>query len=98
MKKTIFAVIILLLIHTTLFAQSKIDSVPPKVVYIFDHSDTVKVETLMYKGADGNVKWSSPGWQIIKGRAYIEDKKRFWAENPKVIGGLDSKGKPVKTL
>lgn len=88
---------ICLLFSICSFAQEKKDTVT-KTVYIFDHTDTVKVGTLMYKGADGNMKWTSPGWTIIKGRAYIENKQRFWAETPKIVGGLDKNRKPVNPI
>lgn len=95
--KKLFIAIVLLIAANSLFAQEKKDTVT-KTVYIYDHTDTVKVETLTYKGEGNNVKWCSPGWQIWKGRAYNEGKTRYWLENPVLIGGLDDKRKPVKAI
>lgn len=80
------------------FAQSAKQDTVIKTVYIFDHTDTIKVPTLLYKGDGNTVKWCSPGWQIVKGRAYIENKQRYWVEDPKVIGALDDKQKSVKPI
>lgn len=99
MKQKITALGIFILILGSAMAQAPKDTTEKvKTVYIFDHSDTIKVNTLLYKGDGNTVKWCSPGWQIVKGRAYIEDKKRYWVEDPQVIGALDDKRRPVKAI
>lgn len=98
MKKTIILLAVLSISVFT-FAQSDTTKPKEKLVYIFDNVDTVKVSTLLYKGPDGNIKWSSPGYEIRTGRATIaEDKKKYWYGDYKVSSALDDKKRPVKPI
>ena len=65
------------------------------VVYIFEKTDTVKVETLLYKAKGHNVKYSTPGWIIRKGRAAMSKDGWKWIEEPKKVGALTNSKRKV---
>jgi len=99
MKKTLL--LIAITFSVSAFSQEKKDTTQPqiKTVYIFDHADTIKVNTLLYKGEAGVVKYCSPGWEIWTGKAFIaDDKKRYWVTNGQLTGALDDKRRPVKPI
>lgn len=107
MKKTIL-ILSLALLSISAFSQTstkpEIKTEPKKdtvsiPVYIMDRQDTVQVETLLYKGENGIVKYSSPGFYIRKGQVVKNEKGQLqWVEQPKIIGAFDSNKKPVKPI
>lgn len=94
MKKAILAAVLLISLNS--FAQA--DTTKPKEVYVFDHTDTLKIDAIVYKGENNVVKWASPGYRVYKGKAKQEGKGLVWVVEPKLIGVLDDKKKAVRPL
>jgi hypothetical protein len=67
--------------------------------YIVSKKDTLRVETLVYKGEGGVVKWCSPGYMIILQAGKTRDGKEFIkTAAPVVFGALDDKKRLVKPI
>jgi hypothetical protein len=68
-------------------------------IYVFDKVDTIQVAILQYLAPNGNVKWCSPGWLILKGKVVQNGKGQLqYVEQPVTIGAMDNKRRQVKTL
>lgn len=96
MKKIVFIAAMLFAV-AFVNAQTKDSTQKEKIVYVVDKTDTVKVETLVYKAADGSVRWCSPGWQIFKGKIRVEGKEAQWIER-NLVDALDDKKRKVNPL
>ena len=94
---------IALLISCSLLAGAQ-DLTPKKdtvavPVYISEKTDTVQVQTLLFKGAAGQVLYTSPGYVIVKTQVGTTDGKNYQPlSQPKVIGAMDSRRRPVSPI
>lgn len=97
--KTTILILLAIFVNSLVYSQNPQDTAKQKIVYVYDYTDTVKVNDLIYKGENNLVKWCSPGWIIRKGQVVNNEKGgRNWVANPITIGALDDKKRPVKPL
>jgi hypothetical protein len=94
----LFFISVSLLIGVSSIAQ-KADPIKKDTVfrvYLYEKTDTVKMPAMLFKSRFGFAKVSTPGYMIRKGWAEVNSKQ--FVEQPKVIGGLNRKHKPVTIL
>lgn len=79
---------------------------PPEKEFVYERTDTAIVRVILYAGADGNVKYFTPGYVLVKGYAVKRlkpitvstggkrsenDYQWIWTENPKTEAVFDNK-------
>lgn len=107
MKK---ATLTILLIAFAMIGFAQVDSsgkpIAPQKEFVYERSDTAIVRVILYAGADGNVKYFTPGYVLLKGYAVKRlkpitvttgavhpesDYQWQWTEQPKTGAILDNK-------
>jgi hypothetical protein len=94
----IIILILLSIICLCCHGQPKPDTVVI-AVYVSERIDTIKVETVVYKGRGKKLMYSSPGYLIYKTPVGTQNNKDFEVLGPGImIGGLDKKKRRIKPV
>ena len=81
--------------------QTKKDSIPKTktdTIYMIEVTDTVIQDFVLYDGGANTVKFSRPGYVLYKGFKQGKNGQLVWAQEPRFVGVLDDKKKPLKPL
>src|SRR5205809_3391944 len=102
MKKTFTIILISLSLSAMAQRPERLDTLrqdkKTDTVFIIEATDTIIQDYVLYDGGNNIVKFSRPGYVIMKGYKKNVRGKMQWSGAPKVIGILDDKKKRVKPL
>ena len=102
MKKAITTILICLSITAIAQRPERLDTLRESkktdTLYLVEFTDTVIQDYVLYDGGNNVVKFSRPGYVIMKGYKKNVRGKMQWSGQPKVVGLLDNKKKRVTPL
>ncbi len=97
LKKLVIALSLLLFCFVGFSQKVKADTVyQPVYIQSYERTDTLAVETILYGEEGKPVIIAKKGYIVLKGQAFINNKKWQWLKDPIPFMALDRNKKPIK--